>query len=114
MSQANRLPRSDATRPSFASETNAAISSAHDGAFISTRGEDSEGWLDIDAADFDSMLEDSFGPSSRPSDMDVDSNGASDEERATEQQTAKLQEMAKKVEEFVEGKGDVEGAMFEE
>lgn len=107
---------SDATRPSFASEVNTAITLARGDAFISAREEDLDSWLDIDAADFDAMLEDSFGKNSRPSenDMDVDSNGAGQEERVTEQQTAKLQEMAKKVEEFVEGKGDVEGAMFEE
>ena len=111
------LMYSDATRPSFALEVNTAVSQAKVDAMISTRDEDPDDWLDIDSADFDTMLENTLGSKSQSTEtrMDVDTDENTDqEERIAEQQTAKLQEMAKKVEEFVEGKGDLEGARFKE
>ena len=51
----------------------------------------------------------------KPSDtMDVDEPGAKAEDRLASAQAAKLQELATKVEQFVEGEGDIEGARFEE
>lgn len=51
----------------------------------------------------------------RPSDtMDIDDPGAEAENRLASAQAAKLQELATKVEQFVEGEGDLEGAQFEE
>jgi hypothetical protein len=41
-------------------------------------------------------------------------SGEDAEDRYTQQQAARLQELAKKVEGFVEGQGDLEGARFEE
>ena len=93
------------------------MSQAKVDAMISTRDEDPDDWLDIDSADFDTMLENTLGSKSQSTEtrMDVDTDENTDqEERIAEQQTAKLQEMAKKVEEFVEGKGDLEGARFKE
>lgn len=50
----------------------------------------------------------------RPSDtMDID-EPAKAEDRLASAQAAKLQELATKVEQFVEGEGDIEGARFEE
>ncbi|THH32332.1 hypothetical protein EUX98_g1866 [Antrodiella citrinella] len=106
----------DATRPSFASEFNIALSHPKDVAVVA-REEDSDSWLDIDATDFDTMLETTMGPKTRQkkATMDVDEDVyATEEERVTQQQTSKLQEMAKKVEEFVEGKGDLDGARFQD
>lgn len=62
------------------------------------------------------MLENTMGqkPRSAENAMDVDEDDLAEEDRVAQQQTAKLQEMAKKVEDFVEGKGDLEGATFEE
>ena len=65
------------------------------------------------------MLQQNFGKSAETTDrdasvpMDVDANGAQ-EERLAEAQASKLKDLAKKVEEFVEGEGDLEGARFAE
>lgn len=40
--------------------------------------------------------------------------GEDAEDRYAQEQASKLQELAKKVEGFVEGKGDLEGARFDE
>lgn len=55
------------------------------------------------------MLEQRFNrkPTTAQSDQDA-------EEKMAQDQAARLQELAKKVEGFVEGKGDLEGARFEE
>ncbi len=45
--------------------------------------------------------------------MDVDP-AEDDEDRIAKAQAARLQDLAKKVEQFVEGEGDVEGARFAE
>ena len=45
--------------------------------------------------------------------MDVDDT-ETDEDRLAKAQAEKLRDLAKKVEEFVEGEGDVEGARFAE
>src|SRR5882762_10797267 len=83
--------------------------------------EDSDAWLSVDAQDLDGVLEKRLGLNNdgRPinSDaMDVDEpNGTqSAEDRLAKEQASKLQEMAKKVENFLEGEGDLEGAKFEE
>lgn len=78
------------------------------------REEDPDDWLNIDASDFDAMLDRAAGktqsstldPSSA---MDVD-----DEDRAAKEQASKLQHLAKKVQDFVDGQGDLEGALFNE
>lgn len=49
-----------------------------------------------------------------PAAMDIDSKQDTDEDRMAHEQAEKLQKMAKKVEEFLEGKGDIEGARFQE
>jgi hypothetical protein len=46
--------------------------------------------------------------------MDVDPHSENEEHDTTHAQVAKLRDLAKKVDAFVTGKGDVEGAMFDE
>lgn len=97
-------------------EVNLAISQAKDDAVVSTRAEDSDSWLDVDVTTLDTMLEQTLQVKPPPPSeaMPVDPPDENTEDDVTRQQTAKLQEMAKKVEAFVEGKGDLEGARFDE
>lgn len=98
-----------------------AISQSKDDALSPTQEkEDSDDWLNVDAQDFDDMLEKTMGTSrntkSGPSEaMNVDNpEGETEEDHAAKAQADRLQELAQKVESFVEGEGDVEGAKFEE
>ena len=85
--------------------------------------EDSDDWLNVDATDFDAMLEKTVGAGKNKgkgkekatdSDaMDVD-NMESEEDRVAKAQAERLRDLAKKVEEFVESEGDVDGARFAE
>jgi hypothetical protein len=56
------------------------------------------------------MLQDTLGNTNVDVAMDEDNP----EDRAAQEQAAKLQSLAKKVEDFVEGEGDLEGARFAE
>lgn len=81
--------------------------------------EDSDSWLDIDAENFDDMLEKAIAPNSRgrdgPDAMNVDDNAEElAESRLATEQASRLQNLAEQVEEFVEGEGDLEGARFKE
>ncbi|KAH9937432.1 SGT1-domain-containing protein [Fomitopsis serialis] len=100
----------DASRPSFATAVNTALSRTEDFTVTALDEDDSDDWLNVDAGSFDSMLEQSFGTKDSSNDMDVDPDSA--EDRVAKQQAARLHDFAKKVEEFVEGQGDVEGARF--
>ncbi|KAF8845344.1 SGT1-domain-containing protein [Paxillus ammoniavirescens] len=109
----------DASRPSFAALFNTALSRAPEvlpdsGA---TQAEDSDEWMNIDAADFENVLKSTMhGPGSNmeAQAMDVDPAGGGEEDRLAQEQTEKLRGLAAKVERFVEGEGDVEGARFED
>lgn len=66
------------------------------------------------------MLEETMGfskhktaPTTESDSMDVDKEESPEDRLATEQ-AKKLQNLAAKVEQFVEGEGDMEGARFEE
>ena len=99
------------TRPSFASKTNAALKAADNIDSSKCPEEEPDNWLDIDAENFDSMLQDiAPGQSDGTGAMDVDQK----EERLAQDQASKLKSLARKVEEFVEGEGDLEGARLEE
>ena len=80
--------------------------------------EDNDDWLTVDAQDFDEMLGKTLGAKHEDQKtsnaMDVDSPRDDAEEHAAATQAARLKELASKVENFVEGEGDVEGARFEE
>jgi hypothetical protein len=96
-----------------------AISQSSDAAIISTQDEeDSDGWQNIDAGDFDDMLEKTMGTfKNKPQDvMEVDKPEAreTEEDRIAKERASRLQDLAQKVEDFVEGEGDAEGAKFEE
>ncbi|KAJ7655173.1 SGT1 protein-domain-containing protein [Mycena polygramma] len=105
----------DATRPSFASLVTAAISQTPHLPETSV-DEDSDQWLNVDAADFENMLETTMGSSKRQETaMQVDSNEEeSTEDRLASDQASRLKSLATQVEAFVEGKGDLEGATFED
>ncbi|KAG2350677.1 SGT1-domain-containing protein [Suillus weaverae] len=104
----------DATRPSFAALFNSALSTAPEYLTeMPDETEDSDDWMNVDAANFDDMLERTRSqPQSQK--MDVDSTGDEAEERVAKEQANKLQDLAAKVQKFVEGEGDVEGARFED
>lgn len=93
---------------------NAALSHSCKTTLISQGEEDSDDWLKIDSQHFETMLELNEQKNSVRSDtMDVDMSEAS-EDRAASEQAVKLKELATKVENFIEGEGGLEGAMFEE
>ncbi|KAI9066682.1 SGT1-domain-containing protein [Trametes sanguinea] len=105
----------DASRQSFASAVQAALGQYTDVRGLPSGEEDPDDWLNVDAADFDAMLEKTMdadkGKQKASDDMDVDAAEDPDE-RVAKAQAARLKDLAKKVEEFVEGEGDLEGARF--
>lgn len=104
----------DATRPSFAALFNSALSIAPQYLTeMPDEAEDSDDWMNVDAANFDDMLERTRSQS-QSQEMDVDSTSDGAEERIAKEQANKLQGLAAKVQKFVEGEGDVEGARFED
>ncbi len=80
--------------------------------------EESDEWLSVDANDFDAMLEKTLHAEqgSKKSSMDaMDVDGAVDgEDHVAKLQAERLRDLAHKVEDFLEGEGDVEGARFAE
>ena len=112
---------SDTSRPSFASQVDAAIASVKELTEPLDRGEESDEWLSLNAEDFDQMLEDSRtkGKSKAPQngnamDIDKEKTAESAEDRLASEQAKRLKDLANKVEIFIEGEGDVEGAIFDE
>ena len=83
--------------------------------------EDDDLWLNIDEVDFNAMMEaagasKAVGQRSGSGKMDVDGNPTETltEDDLASHQANRLKDFADKVEKFVEGKGDLEGARFEE
>ena len=81
--------------------------------------EDGDDWLTVSAEDFDSVWQEKIrlnDASSTSREMDVDHSPHSEngEDGMAKAQVAKLRDLASKVDAFVTGNGDVEGAMFEE
>lgn len=115
------LSYSDSSRATFAEAFNSAITRAVDTS-VPQGEEDSDDWLHLDATDFDAMLEKTIGRSSANKSgqeilqdaMDVDAKTNDGEDPVVKTQATRLQELASKVEEFIEGKGDLEGAQFAE
>ena len=112
------LASSGASRPSFASEVNAAVAKADD-LESSQDVEDDDNWLTVSTENFDSILQEKMRPNDAPStsrDIDVDHSpdSVNGEDGITKAKVAKLRDLASKVDAFVTGEGDVEGAMFEE
>nr|GAT49701.1 predicted protein [Mycena chlorophos] len=107
----NTSREDDASRPSFAASVREAIARSKDVLPSIPPEEDSDDWLNINANDFDNMLETTMGNKSRSVDaMDVDPT-AEEDQMASEQAT-RLKSLATKVEAFVDGEGDLEGALF--
>ncbi|ETW87564.1 hypothetical protein HETIRDRAFT_469700 [Heterobasidion irregulare TC 32-1] len=112
----------DTSRASFASLVTTALLQAGTEAVQPSRDtEDPDEWLNIDSQSFDDMLEKKMGAPKtdvpiNPDAMDVDlSEGELAKERKAEiEQASKLHDLAKKVETFLEGKGGIEGAEFED
>ncbi|KAL0950808.1 hypothetical protein HGRIS_007573 [Hohenbuehelia grisea] len=115
----------DATRPSFATQLAAALSQAPPEVPPSSIDEDPDDWLNVDASDFDQLLERTAGSAGKRNTdavkdsqaMDVDgeelgSKKESLEDRETNAQAEKLRKLAEKVGDFVEGQGDLDGARF--
>ncbi|KJA26048.1 hypothetical protein HYPSUDRAFT_36895 [Hypholoma sublateritium FD-334 SS-4] len=104
----------DAHRQSFASQVDEAVSHSKGEPPVYDEAEDSDGWLNIDADEFEQMLEASRAKpreSGGVDDMDVDE---SPEDRLASEQAKKLKDLASKVENFIDGEGDLEGARFED
>ncbi|KAG8742893.1 hypothetical protein FRC12_015236 [Ceratobasidium sp. 428] len=100
----------NATRPSFAAQVEAALhASTEPFAPSGDLEEDSMDWLNVDESTFDNMLEQRFSRKSATEQSDLDA-----EDKLAQEQANRLQELAKKVEGFVEGKGDLEGARFDD
>ncbi|KAG6869161.1 hypothetical protein C0993_012260 [Termitomyces sp. T159_Od127] len=101
----------DARRPSFASQVNAALLHPTTTSTLQVE-EDADDWLQIDSQHFETMLGSKDSVQSGPMDVDTPEEGSGD--RAASEQAVKLKELATKVENFIEGEGGLEGAMFEE
>ncbi|KAG5648215.1 hypothetical protein DXG03_006170 [Asterophora parasitica] len=103
-----------ASRQSFAVQVNNAVSNSSDEISISQDEEDSDNWLTVDSQDFEEMLKQTMGSFSPKDAMDVDKPETEEtaEEQLASAQATKLKELAAKVETFVEGEGDLDGARF--
>jgi len=111
---------SDAIRPSFSDEVNAALGSASAQQNTQDDGEDPDGWLEVTQRDLEQSLNAYVNTQShnrtyatQDISMEVDKDVAEEDKTANEQ-AARLKRLAEKVDEFVEGKGGLSGAMFEE
>lgn len=78
--------------------------------------EDPDDWLTVNAEDLDRALQASMSQHApRTShEIGIDPDSENEERDPNHAQVAKLRDLAKKVDAFVAGKGDVEGAMFDE
>lgn len=101
-------------RPAFAYLVDSALSIASADASSLTAGandkEDSEAWLEVSPDELDGMM-------MRASGQDAEKGakaGAKGQAEPTEEHGQALQDLAKKVQTFVGGEGDLQGARFEE
>lgn len=83
--------------------------------------EDSDAWLTVDEEAVDVLMEERGGPSTSSGDaesaaMAVDAGDGSSRTADPEVEATadRLQQLARKVEKFVEGRGDMQGALFDE
>ncbi|KAF5356294.1 hypothetical protein D9756_004198 [Leucocoprinus leucothites] len=109
--------RSSNQRLSFSKQVELAISEAASTGDPGLQEEDDDSWLTIDAHDFENKLEQTLGQAKKaPQEdaMDIDSQEISEEDRLASEQASRLKDLASKVEQFVEGEGDIEGARFED
>ncbi|KAI0029146.1 SGT1 protein-domain-containing protein [Vararia minispora EC-137] len=122
-----RQDEASLTRPSFAAQVNeAVVKSDRELSDQANELEDPDDWLNVNAADFDSLLaqkmglgqgNENKGAEKSGTAMDVDGPSEDEEEAGdmiAKEQAARLQDLAKRVEKFLGGKGDIEGAKFED
>ncbi|KIM67044.1 hypothetical protein SCLCIDRAFT_1210513 [Scleroderma citrinum Foug A] len=102
---------SESSRPSFAMTFNSALARAPEMLLDSDGPDDSDEWMKLDASSFDEVLTRSFEKDQNA--MDLDSE-AGEENRFVRKQSDKMHDLAAKIEQFVHGDGDLEGARFEE
>lgn len=108
------LTPSSETRTSFADAVDAALKATMDLdvselTVPDTYKEDSEAWLEVSPDELDGLLSRSGDAKPTPTSAEVQG-----EDAEAQAQAASLSELAKKVGQFVEGKGDLEGARFAE
>ncbi|KIY51330.1 SGT1-domain-containing protein [Fistulina hepatica ATCC 64428] len=103
----------ETSRPSFASLVTEALAKPSALPDVPSE-EEADDWLNINATDFDAMLERTM-QNQRTAKVNGDDNadGATAEDRMTSQQAERLKVLATKVESFIEGEGDIEGARFD-
>ncbi|KAI6031978.1 SGT1 protein-domain-containing protein [Pisolithus microcarpus] len=106
------LRTSELSRPSFTTQFNLALSRASEAIPDDVGPEDSDEWLNVDNSSFDAMLTQSV-TNGEPGRYDIDSNGQ-EGNRLAQQESERLHDLASKVEQFVQGQGDLEGARFED
>ncbi|KAG6332331.1 hypothetical protein ID866_6759 [Astraeus odoratus] len=111
------LRTSEAARPTFATLFNTALSRAEETLPDNGDPEDSDEWMRVDASRFDDVLArgamDNTTSKQHPSAMDVVSD-EQEESWLEKEQSQRLRDLAAKIERFVEGEGDLEGARFED
>ncbi|KAJ4476672.1 SGT1 protein-domain-containing protein [Lentinula aciculospora] len=107
----NTRKEDSSTRPSFTTLVNASISQASNDFEPPILDEDDDDWLNIDAESFEDMMQRAPGTdeTKQTDAMDVDQKSV---EHTTSTQASQLRNLASKVEEFIGGMGDVEGARF--
>ena len=99
---------------------NQGLGSVQNWPILPVQEEDIDDWLTIDAQEFDQGLETALAGArgnekhSNAMDVDLPSEGGSPEDMLASEQAKRLKDLATKVEIFVEGEGDLEGARFEE
>ncbi|KAH9083714.1 SGT1-domain-containing protein [Lactarius deliciosus] len=103
----------DASRPSFASQVNAAIANAGD-LTPSQDLDDPDDWLTVNADDLDRVLQGNMNHTTPDTSHKMEIDPENEEHDPTHAQVAKLRDLANKVGSFVTGEGDIEGAMFED
>jgi hypothetical protein len=106
---------SSSTRPTFSTLFEAALSLPGPDTpseLAPSRPDDAEDWLDVDPAELEALMQErSTGPpGERGMDVDPDASEASEVQAGVKG----LEALAKKVGAFVDGKGDLEGAVFDE
>ncbi|KAI6153350.1 SGT1 protein-domain-containing protein [Pisolithus tinctorius] len=106
------LRTSESSRPSFTTQFNMALSRASEVLPNDVGPEDSDEWMNVDASSLDAMLTQSVNDG-EPDIVDIGSDGQ-ENSRSIQEQSGRLRDLASKVEQFVEGEGDLEGARFED
>ncbi|KAJ3849925.1 SGT1 protein-domain-containing protein [Lentinula lateritia] len=108
----NTRKEDSSARPSFTNLVNSAISQVSNDFTPSNVDEDRDDWLNIDSQNFEDMLQRVSGASDETKQSDVMDVDQKSMERTTSTETSQVRNLASKVEEFIKGEGDVEGAMF--